>query len=105
MLGWYRSHLEQMGGKGMPECITGSPLCQSRPWDRIWHGLLNQRFVHVMPTRFGGLTVLSAILFKKEPLPAPVLRGVALPALRGARHVHPLPTVRQVPFVHRLNPF
>lgn len=58
---------QQMRGEGMPERVACGSLGQSSPCDRIPHGLLNQRFVYVVPPLLAGLRVLPAVLLRKDP--------------------------------------
>ena len=47
--------LEQVGGKGVPECVAGSRLGQARLAEGFLDRPLQDRFVEVVPTALAGI--------------------------------------------------
>lgn len=81
--------------------MARGPFGQTSPANGVSHGLLNQRFVNVMPP-FAGLRVLPPVLLGEGPLPTPFSGRVGILAVQGVGHLHPPPAFGQVPLMNPL---
>jgi len=75
----------KMCSERMPEGMASGPFVKSGLFRRLGDRLLDDRFVDMVPSFLAGLVVPPPILLRKDPLPAPVDRGVGVFAVDSRR--------------------
>ena len=93
------ARFQELRGEGMTECVAGGPFGQIGPFHRAVDRLLDDRFVNVMVSLFARLWVFTAVLLRKDPLPAPLLGSVGVFTVEGVWQENATPTVGQVALV------
>ena len=95
-----RPVFEQMRGKRMTKRVTGSSFCQTSQHHGISDSLLHERFVNMMAALFLRLEIVPSVLLGKDPLPAPVLRGVGILPVKGIWKLHTTPPISYILLVN-----
>ena len=62
--------LEHVGGKGVPKCVAGGRLGQTRLADGFLDRPLQDRFVEVVPAALAGLSIDVDLPGQEDPLPS-----------------------------------
>jgi hypothetical protein len=94
---------EQMGGERVPQRVTPCVLRDTRATDRLLHGALNDRGVHVMAALLARDLIDPTHLLREHPLPAPLGGRVGALARQGVGHDHATPPRGQIPVVNHLH--
>ena len=74
---------EQMSCKRMPERVRSGWLCYPGLTHGLFHGLLQDRFVQVMPAFLSCCFVYVMSSCRKNPLPSPLFPRIGVFALEG----------------------
>lgn len=78
-----------MGGEGMPKRVATRTLRHACPCRRFLDRALDDRFIDVMPPLLSGLGIRPTVFLRKDPLPAPISRGVGIFAVQSVGHLDP----------------
>jgi len=63
---------QKLCGKGMAEGVAGRPFGEAGLANGLLERLLQDGFIHMMPSFLAGLQVFPPLLLWEDPLPAPV---------------------------------
>ena len=98
-----RPVFEQMRGKRMTKRVTDRSFCQTSQHHGISDSLLHEKFVNMMAALFLRLEIMPSVLLRKDPLPAPVLRGVGILPVKGIWKLHTAPPISDILLVNSLD--
>ena len=87
--------LHQVGGEGMPEGVAAHAFGDACSAHSLFHCPPDDGLMDMMPSLLSRLRVLPAVGLEKDPLPAPLSRGVRVLAIEGVRQHDPVPTIGQ----------
>lgn len=90
------SGFQQMRGKRMSQRMARRPFDQTCLPNRLLAGLLEDGFVHVMPSLLSGSRIPPAVLLRKHPLPAPFRRCLRVFPVQGLGQRNPSAAVGQI---------